>query len=136
MDEIERQGGVVKAIEDGSLQRKLARQSYELQEKISRGEKVLVGVNRFTSPQEERPVGVYRAKPKVRQIQVERLKIVKQTRDPKKVQEALSSLRQAAKGTENIFPALLPAVEARATIGEITSALKEVFGEYEEPSTV
>ncbi len=136
MDEIERQGGVVKAIEDGSLQRKLARQSFELQEKISRGEKVLVGVNRFTSAEEEKPVEVYRAEPKTRQVQVERLKAVKQTRDRRKVQEALSSLRQAAQGSENLFPALLPAVEVRATIGEITSTLKEVFGGYEEPSTV
>jgi methylmalonyl-CoA mutase N-terminal domain/subunit len=136
MEEIERQGGIVKAIEDGSLQRKLARQSFALQEKISRGEKVLVGVNRFTSGEEERPLEVYRADPKIRAMQVKRLKAMKQNRDPKKVREALSGLRQAAQGTENIFPALFPAVEARATIGEIVSILKEVFGEYQEPSTV
>jgi methylmalonyl-CoA mutase N-terminal domain/subunit len=136
MEEIESQGGIVKAIEDGSLQRKLARQSFALQERISRGEKVLVGVNRFTSAEEERSLEVYRADPKIREMQVKRLKAMKKNRDPKKVREALSGLRQAAQGTENIFPALFPAVEARATIGEIVSILKEVFGEYQEPSTV
>jgi methylmalonyl-CoA mutase N-terminal domain/subunit len=81
-------------------------------------------------------VEVYRADPKIRDMQVERLRGVKAGRDSRKVQEALSQLRQAAQGRENIFPSLLPAVEARATIGEITSTLKEVFGEYTEPSTV
>jgi methylmalonyl-CoA mutase N-terminal domain/subunit len=136
MEEIESQGGIVKAIEDGSLQRKLARQSFALQERISRGEKVLVGVNRFTSAEEERSLEVYRADPKIREMQVKRLKATKQNRDPEKVRDTLSGLRQAAQGTENIFPALFPAVEARATIGEIVSILKEVFGEYQEPSTV
>lgn len=136
MEEIESRGGIVKAIEDGTLQRDLARQSYELQERISRGEKVLVGVNRFTSQEEEKPLEVYRSDPKIREAQITRLKAVKASRDSKKVQEALSRLCQAAQKDENIFPALFPAVEAQATIGEITAALKQVFGEYKEPRTV
>jgi methylmalonyl-CoA mutase N-terminal domain/subunit len=136
MDEIENRGGIVKAIEDGSLQRKLARQSYELQEKISQGEKVLVGVNRFTSKEEEKPIEIYRADSKVREAQIAKLKAVKAKRDSKKVQESLSALHQAAEKGENIFPTLFPAVEAGATIGEVTSTLKRVFGEYQEPRTI
>jgi len=136
MEGIESRGGVIKAIEDGTLQRELARQSFELQERISRGKKVLVGVNRFTSQEEEKPIEVYRADAKIRESQIERLKAVKAGRDSKKVQEALSKLRRAAQGSENIFPALFPAVEARATIGEMVSTLKEIFGEFKEPSTV
>jgi methylmalonyl-CoA mutase N-terminal domain/subunit len=136
MEEIENRGGIIKAIEEGTLQRELARQSYEHQEKISRGERILVGVNRFTSKEEEKPIEVYRANPKIRENQTARLKAVKDRRDPKRVQETLSALRQAAEKGENIFPALFPAVEALATAGEITSALKQVFGEYQEPRTV
>ncbi len=136
MEEIENRGGIVKAIEEGTLQRELARQSYEHQERISRGERILVGVNRFTSKEEEKPIEVYRANPKIRENQTARLKAVKDRRDPKRVQETLSALRQAAEKGENIFPTLFPAVEALATVGEITSALKQVFGEYQEPRTV
>ena len=136
MADIESRGGIVKAIEEGTLQRDLARQSYELQEKISRGEKVLVGVNRFTSQEEEKPLEVYRANPKVREAQIARLQAAKTNRDLRKVKETLAALRQAAESQENLFPALIPAVEARATVGEITATLKQVFGEYQEPRTV
>jgi methylmalonyl-CoA mutase N-terminal domain/subunit len=132
----EKSGGIVKAIEEGSLQRELARQSYEYQQKISKGEKVLVGVNRFTSEEEEKPIEVYRPNPKVREIQTERIRAVKARRDPRKTEEALAQVRRFAQGTENLLPAIFEAVEARATIGEIVATLKEVFGEYREPQTV
>ncbi len=136
MEGMEKRGGIVKAIEEGSLQRDLARQSYEHQEKISKGEKVLVGVNRFTSKEEEKPIEVYRANPQIRDAQIGRLQAVKARRDPKRVQETLAGLRSAAEKGENLFPSLFPAVEALATVGEITSTLKQVFGEYQEPRTV
>lgn len=136
MEQMEKRGGIVKAIEEGTLQKELARQSYEYQEKISKGEKILVGVNRFTSKEEEKPIEVYRPNPKVRETQTERIKAVKAGRDGKKVQETLGTLQQAARGTENIFPALFAAVEAKATVGEIIATLKKVFGEYQEPQTV
>jgi methylmalonyl-CoA mutase N-terminal domain/subunit len=136
MEEIANRGGVIKAIEDGILQRDLARQSFETQEKISKGEKVLVGVNRFTSKEEEKPIEVYRVDPKARDLQIERLKEVRAKRDSQRVQETLSRLRQAAEKRENLFPVLFPAVEARATVGEMTSVLKGVFGEFKEPTTV
>jgi len=136
MESMEKRGGIVKAIEEGTLQKELAKQSYEHQEKISRGERVLVGVNRFVSKEEEKPIEVYRANPKVRDIQIERLKTVKARRDSQKVKEALARLQQAAQSTQNVFPALFSAVEALATVGEIIGTLKKVFGEYREPETV
>lgn len=136
MSEIEGRGGIIKAIEDGSLQRDLARQSYELQEKIARGEKVLVGVNRFVSREEEKPIEVYRPDPAVRETQAARLKSVKARRNARRVEETLAGLRHAVRGQANLFPALFEAVEALATVGEITAALKGVFGEFQEPRTV
>ena len=136
MEELESQGGIVKAIEEGALQRRLAKQSFELQERISKGDRVLVGVNRFTSEEEEKPIEFYRPNPKTRESQIQRLNAVKADRDSQKVEEALRGLRGAAEGAENIFPALFTAVEARATIGEMISAMKEVFGEFKEPRTV
>jgi len=79
---------------------------------------------------------VYRANPKTRDAQIARLNAVKAKRDSKKVQKNLAALRQAAENGENIFPALFPAVEERATVGEIISTLKQVFGEYQEPRTI
>ncbi len=136
IDDIEKRGGIIKAIEEGSLQKELARQSYDYQEKISRGEKTLVGVNRFTSEEEEKPIDVYRPNPQVRASQTERIRRVKAGREEGKVQTALEDLRRAALGTENVFPFLFSAVEARATVGEIIATLKKVFGEYQEPQTV
>lgn len=136
MAEIESQGGIIKDIEEGRIQRELARQSYELQEKISRGEKILVGVNRFKSKEEEKPLEVYRHDPQIRERQINRLKAVKASRDQGRVEEALRNLRQVAQGDKNIMSAIISAVEARATIGEITSTLKEVFGTFQEPMTV
>ncbi|MCX5907719.1 MAG: methylmalonyl-CoA mutase family protein, partial [Deltaproteobacteria bacterium] len=73
---------------------------------------------------------------KVRDIQTERLKSVRSSRDGKKVQEAMAKLKEAAQDNANIFPALFAAVEARTSVGEITATLKQVFGEYHEPQTV
>ncbi len=134
--EIESHGGIIKAIEEGKIQRELARQSYELQEKISRGQKVLVGINRFRSTEEEHPLEFYRYDPCIKEMQIERLKAVKAGRDNGRVQETLRYLQDVAQGKENIMPAIIAAVEARATIGEIISTLKEVFGTYQEPATI
>jgi methylmalonyl-CoA mutase N-terminal domain/subunit len=79
---------------------------------------------------------MYRADPKVREAQSARLREVRTTRDNGRVRAALAGLRQAAQGTSNIFPTLFAACESRATIGEMISTLKQVFGEYQEPKTV
>lgn len=134
--EIDGEGGIVKQIENGAIQRQLARQSYELQKKISSGEKVLVGVNKFRIKEEEKDLEVYKTDPETIHRQVTRLKVVKSGRDNAKVASALKQLEEAARRNENIVPHLFEPLKAMATVGEIIDTLKKVYGTYKEPTTV
>ena len=134
--EIDSEGGIVKQIENGAIQRQLARQSYELQKKISSGEKVLVGVNKFKIKEEEKDLEVYKTDPETIHRQVTRLKDVKAKRDNAKVKSTLSQLEEAARRNENILPHLFEPLKAMATVGEIIDTLKKVYGTYKEPTTV
>ncbi len=134
--EIDGEGGIVKQIENGAIQRQLARQSYELQKKISSGEKVLVGVNKFRIKEEEKDLEVYKTDPETIHRQVTRLKDVKAKRDNAKVKSTLSQLEEAARRNENILPHLFEPLKAMATVGEIIDTLKKVYGTYKEPTTV
>ena len=134
--EIDGEGGIVKQIENGAIQRQLARQSYELQKKISSGEKVLVGVNKFKIKEEEKDLEVYKTDPETIHRQVTRLKSVKTRRDNAKVESALTRLEEAARRNENILPHLFEPLKAMATVGEIIDTLKKVYGTYKEPTTV
>ena len=134
--EIDSEGGIVKQIENGAIQRQLARQSYELQKKISSGEKVLVGVNKFKIKEEERDLEVYKTDPETIHRQVTRLKAVKTKRDNANVESTLKRLEEAARRNENILPHLFEPLKAMATVGEIIDTLKKVYGTYKEPTTV
>jgi len=134
--EIDSEGGIVKQIENGAIQRQLARQSYELQKKISSGEKVLVGVNKFKIKEEEKDLEVYKTDPETIHRQVTRLQAVKAKRDNAKVESALTRLEEAARRNENILPHLFEPLKAMATVGEIIDTLKKVYGTYKEPTTV
>lgn len=128
---IDEMGGAVKAIEAGYIQREIADSAYQYQMEVEKGERIIVGVNRFR--QEEPPLeDVLRISPEVETYQVEKLKKVKENRDQSKVAQTLERLKTAAKGTENLVPVILEAVKAYATLGEIAGALREVFGEYRE----
>ena len=133
---IESDGGIVKLIESGSIQRELARQSYAIQKRISSGKKVLVGVNKFKVKEEERDLEVYRTDPETISRQLERLKAVKESRDRRKVESALQQLEAAAGRGDNLIPYLFEPLTAKATIGEIIDTLKKVYGTYKEPTTV
>ncbi len=134
--EIDSEGGIVKQIENGAIQRQLAHQSYELQKKISSGEKVLVGVNKFKIKEEEKDLEVYKTDPETIHRQVTRLKAVKAKRDNAKVESTLTRLEEAARRNENILPHLFEPLKAMATVGEIIDTLKKVYGTYKEPTTV
>ena len=134
--EIDGEGGIVKQIENGAIQRQLARQSYELQKKISSGEKVLVGVNKFKIKEEEKDLEVYKTDPETIHRQVTRLKAVKAKRDNANVESTLTRLEEAARRNENILPHLFEPLKAMATVGEIIDTLKKVYGTYKEPTTV
>jgi methylmalonyl-CoA mutase N-terminal domain/subunit len=134
--DIEKDGGIVKMIESGAIQRTLARQSYEIQKKISSGEKVLVGVNKFRVKEEERDLEIYKTDPETINRQLQRLKAVKAGRDQGKVEGALKRLEEAARRSENLIPYLFEPLTEKATVGEIIDTLKKVYGTFKEPTTV
>ena len=133
---LDKKGGIVKEIETGNIQRELAQQKYQIQKKVNSGERVLVGVNRFQVKEEEKDLEIYKVSPEIVKRQIERCKRIKESRDPVKIAESLEKLKGAAKAGENLMPRLFEPLKASATLGEIVAALKEVYGEYREPSTV
>jgi methylmalonyl-CoA mutase, N-terminal domain len=129
IDKIDAMGGAVKAIEQDYIQQEIAKSAYEYQNEIESGEKVIVGVNRFT--QEELPVeNVFRVDDSIRKTQIDKLIELKTARNNPAVKEALGQLEAAAKGPQNLVPFILTAVESYATLEEIADALRRVFGEY------
>jgi methylmalonyl-CoA mutase N-terminal domain/subunit len=135
IEKIDGMGGAVQAIEKGFIQREIQESAYRYQREIERGERVVVGLNRF-QVEEERPTNLLRVNPAVRTDQVARLETLRSDRDAPAVEKALSKLRAGAEGNENLMPLLLEAVKTYATLGEICSMLREVFGEYRAASTV
>lgn len=133
---IENDGGIVKMIESGAIQRELAAQSYTIQRKISSGEKVLVGVNRFKVKEEERDIEIYQTDPETINRQIQRLQAVRASRDQLKVDSALKELAAAARRGENIITYLFEPLSQKATVGEIVDTLKQVYGTFKEPTTV
>jgi len=129
MSRIESLGGILRCVEDGTIQRQLADQAYKVQKKFESGALVKVGVNRFQVDEEDREVEVFEADPKTLSKQVSRLKQVKAERDEGKVQTALESVKRAAIEKTNLMPYILDAVRAYASVGEMVNTLKEVYGE-------
>ncbi len=132
MARIEDKGGILKGIEEGSIQRDIARQAYELEEKIQSGEKVVVGVNKFVSDAKEHEMELHQPSKEVKEKQLSRLKMTKAERNNEAVKFALDEIRRVARGSGNLLGPILSAVHEYATMGEICTVLKEVFGEYEE----
>jgi len=132
MARIEENGGVLKGIEDGSIQRDIASQAFELEKKIQNGEKVIVGVNKFVSDAKEREIELHHPTKDVRKKQIIRLKKIKAERNSEGVKLALDEIRRVAKDRNNLMGPILSAVNEYATAGEICTVLKEVFGEYKE----
>jgi methylmalonyl-CoA mutase N-terminal domain/subunit len=136
MEQIEEHGGVVAGIEDGSLERAIADSAYEQQRQIDAGERVIVGVNRFVEEDtEERDVDTFVVGPDVLDRQLARLARVRETRDDAAVARSLRALEEVARSDANTMPAIVEAVRAEATVGEISNALVRVFGRHK-PSSV
>jgi len=129
IERIDDLGGAVRAIEVGFMQREIAESAYKYQREIEEGSRVIVGVNRYTSPQ-ERPKSLLRVDPQVREKQMERLIALRKDRDDDEVRRALDELKSMAEGGGNLVPPMLSCVEAHATLGEISDVLRGVFGEY------
>ena len=122
-------GGMLRAIETGYVQREIGRAAYDYQCKVESGEQTVVGINRFTVSQEA-ATPLLRIDPEFERRQVERLRTVRAGRDQAAVTASLDSVESAARSTENLIPKLINAVEANATLGEISDRLRIVFGEY------
>jgi methylmalonyl-CoA mutase N-terminal domain/subunit len=131
LQKIDALGGVLRAIETGYVQAEIQKAAYEHQQAIERGKRVVVGVNQFVAA-EERPIPTLRVDPEIERVQVARLNALRAKRDAAKVRAALAEVERRAASGENLMPALLAAVEAYATVGEISDALRRVFSEYKE----
>jgi methylmalonyl-CoA mutase N-terminal domain/subunit len=125
-------GGMIAAIERGFPQREIREAAYQYQRAIERHERVIVGVNEYVMGEEE-PLDTLVIDPAVEQRQIRRVQELRASRDQRRWQDALDRLRKAAAGRDNLIPPLLEAVYSYATVGEMCNALKDVFGEYEEP---
>jgi len=133
--EIDKMGGALKAIEAGYIQKEIATSAYNYQRAVDSGEQVVVGVNKFAVEDEpEREILEIGAETEKKQT--ERLKKLKQERDNQKVKEVLGRVREVAGSNENVMPVLVEAAKAYATVGEISDAFRDVFGEYREPSII
>jgi len=129
IDRIDAMGGSVKAIEQDYMQQEIAGAAYEYQKEIEHGQRILVGVNRFTE-KEKAATGVFRVDDSIRKMQVEKLIVLKKNRDNEAVTASLQRLEEAARGSGNLMPLILAAVDNYATLGEISDKLRNVFGEY------
>jgi methylmalonyl-CoA mutase N-terminal domain/subunit len=129
--------GVLAGIENGFFQREIAQAAYEYQKQVESGEQIIVGVNKYVMPQDEKAkVKILRVDPEVQRRQIERLKRVRAERDNRAVKRALERLEEAARSRENTMPYILEAVKAYASVGEIMEVLKKVHGTYREPAMV
>jgi methylmalonyl-CoA mutase N-terminal domain/subunit len=126
---IDAMGGSVKAIEQDYMQQEIAASAYQYQKEIENGEKIIVGVNKYTQ-EEPPPNNVFRVNDSIRIHQSEKIRALKAGRDNVAVENSLQQLKQAAIGTDNLMPFILSAVENYATLGEVANIFRDVFGEY------
>ena len=129
MAQVEEYGGAVAAIEEGFQKSEIEKSAYAVAQEIDAGDRVVVGVNRFTVDEEE-PYEPLRVDPTIESEQRARLERVRAERDQSAVDEALGRVRQAAAGTDNLLYPMRDALRARATVGEVSDALRDVWGVY------
>ncbi len=125
-------GGAVTAIESGFQQREIQQAAYAWQQAVEREEEIVVGVNRFQVAEDE-PIDLLRIDPAVEAKQLERLRALRERRDNNAVERALARVAETARGSDNLMPAIIDAVRAYATLGEISDAMREEFGQFQPP---
>jgi methylmalonyl-CoA mutase, N-terminal domain len=129
---IDELGGIIRAIELGYPQKEIADAAYRYQVREDRGDKVVVGVNKYVLP-EERPFPYLRIDPAVEREQVEAVRRVKAARDGARVERRLKQLAEACRNGQNVMPVLVEAVKDHVSLGEISDVYRQVFGLYQEP---
>jgi methylmalonyl-CoA mutase N-terminal domain/subunit len=135
LGKIEVLGGMLRAIERGFVQQEIQNAAYETQQAVDRGDAVVVGLNRF-EVEEEKPIPIQKINPALEPRQIERVRALRARRDAGPWKAALQAVEDAARTGENVMPRILTAVEAFATVGEISDAMRRVFGEYREAVVV
>jgi methylmalonyl-CoA mutase, N-terminal domain len=135
IEKIDALGGMLRAIEAGYVQGEIQKAAYDYQRAIERGEQIVVGVNEFVA-EEEKPIPLLRMDPAIEREQIARVRAVRARRDASRAAPAIAEVESRARSGANLLPAILAAVEAYATVGEISDALRRVFGEYKESVVV
>jgi methylmalonyl-CoA mutase N-terminal domain/subunit len=131
-EQIDKLGGMIEAIEKGYVQRQIQDSAYQYQKQVEDKERIVVGVNEFTTEEENVPLNLLKVDEAVERKQIEKLKKIKQSRDNVQTKKALEHVREVARTDENLLPPILEAVKTYATLGEICDVLRQEFGEYEE----
>jgi methylmalonyl-CoA mutase N-terminal domain/subunit len=131
LGKIEVLGGMLKAIERGFVQQEIQNAAYEYQQAVDREDAIVVGVNRF-AVEEEKPIPTQKIDPALEPRQIDRVRALRAKRNAGIWIDALKKVEDAARSGENVMPSILAAVEAYATVGEISDAMRRVFGEYRE----
>jgi methylmalonyl-CoA mutase, N-terminal domain len=135
IEKIDAMGGMLHAIETGYVQREIQEAAYQYQRAVEKQDAVVVGMNRFQSEEIE-PIPIMTIDEKIERDQIERVRAVRDRRDNAKATAAVTALHEAAAGSENLLPRILTCVESEVTVGEISHALRKVWGEYREAVTV
>ncbi|HTF26506.1 MAG TPA: methylmalonyl-CoA mutase family protein [Candidatus Limnocylindria bacterium] len=131
LSKIDKMGGMLRAIEAGFVQGEIQKAAYEFQRAVEKKEQIVVGVNDFVA-KDPRAIPTLRIDAHIEHSQITRLNALRAKRDSARAKSALAELQRRAATSENLLPAILAAVEAYATVGEISDALRSVFGEYQE----
>ncbi len=122
---------MIKALERGYVQQEIQNAAYEYQQQVDRGEAIVVGMNRY-AVEEEKPIPIQRIDESLERRQIERLRALRARRNTQAWRAALEEIEDAARSGTNLVPRILAAVEANATVGEISDTMRRVFGEYKE----
>ena len=133
MEIVEKVGGMVEAVSSGYVQREVAMQAYEYEKKIQEGQVTKVGVNKYTEGV-DMEVELHEYNDEWANLQIDRLKELKKTRDNKAVKASLKALEKTAREKKNVMPYLVDCCKDYATVGEMANVFRDVFGEYVEPS--
>ena len=132
LEKIDALGGVLKAIAKGFMQQEIQNAAYDFQQTADTGEAVIVGVNRFQMEEQEQPVPIQRIDEALERKQVERLRALRARREKAAWEKSLRAVADAARSGGNLMPHIVAATESYATLGEISDALRQVFGEHQE----
>jgi methylmalonyl-CoA mutase, N-terminal domain len=135
IEKIGAMGGMLKAIENGFPQREIQEAAYQYQKAVEREDATVVGVNKFQMREDE-TIPIMKVNEQIERDQIERVRSVRAKRDAARAENALTKIEEAARGTENLMPRILEAVENYVTVGEISHRLRNVWGEYREAVTV